>query len=355
MSWKISAVSPFLLLTLVVCLCQFSAASTPACINPPSSLVSWWTGDTDESDLYGKNNPSAVNNITLVPAEVLDGFSFATGSYIDIPASKSLANQKFTWDAWVEPDGPGPNNDEYGSVIVQQDFDISDGISLWWSAIDDHFRFAFGNIYSELIATNDTFPAGSFYFVAATYDGGTFRLYVNGVLEGTYAEKKTILYSSNTWNIGSTNAYYRGEGDARTWNGIIDEVQAYKAALSATQIAALYKAGSLGNCKAPVLVSPTSASFASQTVGTTSAPKTITVMNNRNATLTLDGFSFTGTDFSDFAESSTTCASTLAARKSCKVGVTFTPQAIGKRAAVLDVNDSAVGSPQTVNLKGTGK
>ena len=129
-------------------------------LGPPASLVNWWTGDSDESDLYGVNNSSAVNAVTLVPAEVVDGFTFGTGGYIDIPASKSLANQKFTWNAWVMPAGAGPNNDQYGSVIIEQgidDFDVS--VALHWRANPDYrFAFYFGNVNSEVIYSNDTFP-----------------------------------------------------------------------------------------------------------------------------------------------------------------------------------------------------
>jgi len=326
------------------------------CVVPPHGLVSWWTGDTDESDLYGVNNSSAVNAVTLVPAEVLDGFTFGTGAYIDIPASNSLANQKFTWDAWVNPQGPGPNNDNYGSVIVDQSSDGADAvIELTWRATDNHFLFLFGNINSELIVSNDAFPPDSFYLVAGTYDGSTFWLYVNGALEGSYAETKTLSYSSNGWTIGAANAFSRSDGYPRTWNGIIDEVEAFNTALPQTAIEAIYKAGSAGKCKAAVVLTPFSVNFGTETVGTTSGAKAVTVLNNRDASVTINSFAFAGKDKGDFAETSTTCGSALVARKTCQVDITFTPQATGTRTAELEVNDTASGSPQTVKLVGTGQ
>jgi hypothetical protein len=353
MSWKFAAASQILLLTLVF---HGQGSASAPCIAPPSGLISWWTGDADATDLYGVNNPSAVNAVSLVPGEVSNGFTYGTSGYIDIPSSPTLANQKFTWDAWVRPDGPGPNNDNYGSIIIVQSIDNNDvSVELTWRATDNRFLFLFGNVGSEYIVSNDTFPPGTFYLVAGTYDGATFRLYVNGVLEGSFAEKKTIAYSSRTWEIGATDAIVRGEGYPRTWNGVIDEVEAFKVALSAANILKIFKAGSAGKCKDPVVVTPSSETFAPQTVGTTSPAKTVMVLNNRNATVTVDSFTFTGADPADFAESSTTCGSTLAARKTCKVSVTFTPQATGTRSAVLNVNDSAAGSPQKVGLSGKGK
>jgi hypothetical protein len=125
--------------------------------------------------------------------------------------------------------------------------------------------------------------------------------------------------------------------------------------LSAAQIESIYKAGSLGVCKGAVLTNPAQETFAAEAVDTTSSPKTVTVVNNRDAVLDLDGFTFTGKNPGDFAESTTTCTSSLAARKSCQVSITFTPQSTRKRSATLNVNDSNGGSPQTVAFSGTGK
>jgi hypothetical protein len=355
MSRKIMLVSVWMFLALICG--SFAYGTTPSCTVPPTSLVSWWTGDTDETDLYDVNNPSALNAITLVPGEVLDGFSFGTDGYIDIPRSKTLANKKFTWAAWAMPNGIGPNNDDVGSVIIEQGIDDNNvAVALHWRADPDYrFVFMFGNTSTEIIYSTDTFPPGVFYFVAGIYDGSTFRLYVNGVLEGTYSEEKTIAYSTETWEIGSTSVIDRNAGYPRTWNGTIDEVQAYNAPLSAAQIESIYKAGSLGDCKEGVLASPAQETFAAETVDTTSPVKTLTVINNRDVVLNLDGFTLTGKDPEDFSESTTTCTSTLAARKSCQISITFTPQSTGKRSAILNINNSDSGTLQTVALTGTGK
>jgi len=332
-----------------------TVAQTP-CWVPPSSLVSWWTGDSNRKDLYGLNNPSAVNAVTLVSAKVGKGFTFGVGGYIDIPHSSTLANQKFTWDAWVKPEGKGPNDDQQGSIILQQGIDNNDvSVSLnWRDDPDDRFAFFFGNVNSEAIYSTDLFQPGTFYFVAATYDGATFRLYVNGVLEGTFTETKTVSYSSETWEIGSAGPISRSEGYPRTFNGVIDEVEAFRGALSQSAIQAIYQKGSVGKCKAPVVPTPTSLKFGATVVGTTSPAKSITVVNNRNNAITIDGFSFTGTDPADFAESSTNCGSTLGGRQRCEISVTFAPATTGTAAAVLRITDDAVGSPQTVPLSGTG-
>ena len=106
-----------------------------------------------------------------------------------------------------------------------------------------------------------------------------------------------------------------------------------------------------GTGLAQATLTPTSATYPSRTVGTTSPAKVFTLSNKQSVTLTGIVPSTTG----DFAVSSKTCTSTLAANASCKISVTFKPTAKGTRTGTLKVADSASNSPQTSNLTGTGK
>jgi hypothetical protein len=101
-------------------------------------------------------------------------------------------------------------------------------------------------------------------------------------------------------------------------------------------------------------VSPTSLTFASQTVGTTSAPKTVTLHNNLAAKLTVNSIAFAGANPGDFAETNT-CDGNVPAKGKCTISVTFTPAATGTRTATLTVSDSANNSPQTASVTGMGK
>ena len=93
--------------------------------------------------------------------------------------------------------------------------------------------------------------------------------------------------------------------------------------------------------------------FAEQVVGITSKAKKITVTNQGSGTLTINQIYVAGADPGDFAETNT-CGSALAAGASCKISVTFTPSAVGKRSALLGISDSDPASPQAVALTGTG-
>jgi hypothetical protein len=108
-----------------------------------------------------------------------------------------------------------------------------------------------------------------------------------------------------------------------------------------------------GTAVLPITIAPTSLTFASQTVGTTSTAQTLTLTNNSNAVLT--GLSFTGSgDFSVTAGVTTPCGTSLAAGAKCTLSVTFAPNKTGSITGAATISDSAVTSPQVVKLTGTG-
>jgi hypothetical protein len=98
-------------------------------------------------------------------------------------------------------------------------------------------------------------------------------------------------------------------------------------------------------------LTPASKTFPATTVGTSSAAKVFTLANKQSVALTSIVISTTG----DYSVSATTCTTSLAAKSSCTISVVFTPTATGTRTGTLSVADSAVGSPQTSSLTGTGK
>jgi hypothetical protein len=106
---------------------------------------------------------------------------------------------------------------------------------------------------------------------------------------------------------------------------------------------------------APVVsLAPTSVSFGSQNVGTSSAQAGVTITNTGNAVLGIDSLSITGTNASEFSVIFGSCSASLAAGSSCTFDVTFTPTAAGAATASVSIADNAAGTPQMVPLTGTG-
>jgi hypothetical protein len=109
--------------------------------------------------------------------------------------------------------------------------------------------------------------------------------------------------------------------------------------------------------KAPALgVSPSSMTFATQSVNVASSPQPLTVGNPGGVALANVGFQITGQSASSFSLSGNTCAATLAIGGNCSVQVTFKPGTTGGSVASLVVSSSTSGvASVTVPLNGTGQ
>ena len=102
-----------------------------------------------------------------------------------------------------------------------------------------------------------------------------------------------------------------------------------------------------------VTLTPTSLTFASQVVGTTSAAQTSTLKNTGTAALTITSVGLAGANPGDFTQSND-CPASLAANATCTITVTFSPTAAGGRAGSVTIADDAPGSPHALTLSGSG-
>jgi Abnormal spindle-like microcephaly-assoc'd, ASPM-SPD-2-Hydin/PQQ-like domain len=103
-----------------------------------------------------------------------------------------------------------------------------------------------------------------------------------------------------------------------------------------------------------VTASPSSVTFASTTVGSSTAAQTVTLSNGLTSSLTISGVAISGTNAGDFSIASKTCGTSLAASANCTASIIFKPTAAGTRTATLSFTDSATNSPQKVSLSGSG-
>lgn len=108
-----------------------------------------------------------------------------------------------------------------------------------------------------------------------------------------------------------------------------------------------------GTAVLPLTFTPAALTFAPQTVGTTSATQTVTLTNN--LTTSVSPTIASNGDFAAIAGGSAPCTSTLAAKATCTLLVSFTPSAVGTRASAITVTDLAIPGVQTMVVTGTGQ
>lgn len=99
-----------------------------------------------------------------------------------------------------------------------------------------------------------------------------------------------------------------------------------------------------------VSLSPTSLTFSSQAVGTTSAAQNVVLTNTGLSTLTIFSISRNNSAFSVTHD----CGSSLAAGANCTLGVTFSPTTAVSILSSIVVTSNAAGSPHVVLVTGNG-
>jgi Beta-propeller repeat/Abnormal spindle-like microcephaly-assoc'd, ASPM-SPD-2-Hydin len=200
-----------------------------------------------------------------------------------------------------------------------------------------------GNAYVTGGTTSTNFPT---VHPVQAQSGGGYDAYVAKINPlGTGLIYSTYLGGSGD-DIGrgiavdtNGNAYVTGQTSSSNFSVTANP---YQKDLGGLSDAFVTKVGAIA------FVTPTSLTFASQAVGTSSVAQTITLTHELstalNPTIGASG---------DFKETNT-CGTSLGPTLSCTVNVTFTPTSAQARTGSLTITDNAANSPQTVTLSGAG-
>jgi hypothetical protein len=100
-----------------------------------------------------------------------------------------------------------------------------------------------------------------------------------------------------------------------------------------------------------ISITPSSLTFSTQVLNTTSAGQKVTVTNNGFVTFNVNSIAASG----DYSQTGTCSGAVLNAGQSCTSTVTFTPVITGSIPGDLTINDTTTGAPHVVSLTGTGQ
>lgn len=105
----------------------------------------------------------------------------------------------------------------------------------------------------------------------------------------------------------------------------------------------------------PVTVQPASLGMGTVLLGSQAGVQSITLRNYQVVPLTISNLAISGPAPSDFAITSNSCGSSVAARSACTIGVVFAPTTTGYRSATLAISDTPdPASPYSIPLSGVG-
>ena len=248
-SW--SAITFVALAALVIPILGFQLAQTETvrsssidlgtCLPPPANLVSWWPADGDASDIVMSNNGFLKNGAAFAAGMVRSAFNFdGVDDYVAVSDDPSLNPiHAITVDAWINRSSL---DNDYGPVVVKRPNNNS-GYTLEAAYGDIAFHvYVSGRGYVS--SPFATLPTDQWVHVAGVYDGSTISLYLNGNLIGSNTSAPGAIHvESGELGIGHDQA-----NPDRFYKGLIDEVEIFDRALSASEIQAIYTAGSAGKC-----------------------------------------------------------------------------------------------------------
>lgn len=244
------------------------------CARPPIGMTGWWPLDepnisagTSIEDLTGNpnayspttfaNTGTVVGSLASTAGYVGGGFNFSGSGtdYVRVPnqAELNVGQGDFSVDAWVKLD------DTIGvRVIVEKRNNTTNLRTKGWSFFT-HYNGALAlqmgdgtpaGITNFVAPANTALQKNIWYHVAATVergkkDGG--RLYVDGNLIHTFnpTNREGSLDVAEPLIIGTALRGLSWHG----FDGVIDEVELFKRALTQSEIQAIYQAGKNGKCK----------------------------------------------------------------------------------------------------------
>ena|ERR1043165_4896308 len=201
-------------------------------IDLKSSLAARWAfdggGTGTAADSSSNANHGKLNGGTWTKGKFDGALEFdGKTNCVSVPDAASLNfNSGFTLSAWIKVPSEGALGEN--RTILQK------GEHYGLTLVNDHtLRFAVG----PGAAMDASITLSDWHLVAATYDGTTARIYVNGALAAEKALQPLTSSQKSDLCIGAST-----RGATNGFRGVIDEVRLYSRALNAQEIEALGKA-----------------------------------------------------------------------------------------------------------------
>lgn len=207
-----------------------------------AGLVGHWKLDdatgTVAADASGNGYSGTLFNSPTWSAGQLDGalsFNPATFPRVGITDRSALRPNTLTVSAWLNP--TVLDTAWQSAVSKTNNGSWTDGWGLVSYVGGANKIYFFVNDYASYYVST-TLPTGSWSHVAATYDGATIKLYLNGALVDSRAYSASITSATGELQIGDAQGY--------SWNGKIDDVRIYNTALTVAQIPSLMTVAGAG-------------------------------------------------------------------------------------------------------------
>jgi PKD repeat protein len=192
------------------------------------------TNGTQVLDASGNGNHGTLSNVTRTTQAKFGRALYFSGSnsLVTVSDSSSLdLTTGMTLSAWVYPTTWASG---WKSLLMKESSGgLAYALSANSAADQPDSTLRIGG-YDRQLAAGSHLPSNTWTHLAATYDGTTQRLFVNGVQVGSRSQTGTLDVSANPLRVGG-NTVWANE----YFQGLIDEVRIYNRALTQSEIAAV--------------------------------------------------------------------------------------------------------------------
>ena len=202
------------------------------------SLVGWWKLD-ETSGLTAADSSLFGNDGILTSGEWTNGvvggaLEFnGTDGYVSVPSSSSMQfTSALTIAGWIKADSWDSGNDV--DPIARKGEGNPNNYQL--AVVDGSATFYLdgGEADDDGFVGNTPLNTDQWYHIAATWDGGAVRIYVDGVVDNDPSDSRVDAIGTDTrpFNLG-------GRAGADLFEGTLDDVRLYNRALSEVEIKSL--------------------------------------------------------------------------------------------------------------------
>ena len=220
-----------------------------ACMARLSGLIGFWNADDGTDNLSGTHHGTLEYNAGFATgrvgkAFVLDGSEDALRLFGSSMGPLRILTNRVSVCAWVNLSATNPPTSGY-SMIFDKAWDgsangyqlavLQGELEAWIATVDN----------PKGLGVRFALPLQRWVHVAATYDGTSLRLYLDGAEVANQPLTGNILPNNHDACIGNDN-WPGSRGYA--FNGLLDEIQVYDRALTPLEIRALHATQGAGVC-----------------------------------------------------------------------------------------------------------
>ena len=210
----------------------YNASAAPATLN---GLAGFWSGNGNALDSTGRDPGSTTSGVSYTAGQSGQAFQLnGQGGEVTIPDTNLIDTSSFSVGGWFElTRAPAAGNEFY--LASKYNGNGNGWIIRVESNLTWGFSIARSSSAAVTVSSSNPLPLNTMFYLAATYDGNTASIYVDGVLAGRAALSGGYAYSTSPLVLGAASWFSGGYTP-----GLIQDFSYYSRALSPDEVQALY-------------------------------------------------------------------------------------------------------------------